>query len=233
MRNFITFLALIVLFAFTSCSLDNEEYIINNQEINAVENSFKTAVVTYDLTTEVITKDNLRTELNIQNSFDQSKNTVVWLLKASESIAVLEELIALSDGVVSVQVSEGEVMFKDLLEREGDTKGNGDTDSDEEREGDTKGNGDTDSDEEREGDTKGNGDTDSDEEREGGTKGNGDTDSDEEREGDTKGNGDTDSDEEREGDTKGNGDTDSDEEREGDTKGNGDTDSDEEKSGKQ
>jgi len=191
MRNFITFLALIVLFAFTSCSLDNEEYIINNQEVNAVENSFKTAIVTYDLTTEIITKDNLRTELNIQNSFVQSKNTEIWLLKVSESIAVLEELIALSDGIVSVQVSEGEIVFNDLKEREGDTTGEGSTTGEEERVGDTTGEGSTTGEEEREGDTTGEGSTTGEEERVGGTTGEGSTTGEEEREGDTTGEGST------------------------------------------
>jgi len=134
MKHFISFLVLTVLFVFTSCSLENEEYYFNNQEVTKTENNFKTAVVTYDLTIEITAKDNLRTELNVQKSFVQSKNSEVWLLKGNESTVILEELIALSDEVVSVQVAEGEIVFNDLMEKQERTGGEDDEVKDDEQE---------------------------------------------------------------------------------------------------
>jgi len=114
MKNFIQLFSLLILFSLTSCSLENEVYNTDKQGVVVAEKTFKTAVVTYDFDTDITSKEDLLASLNIQKTFEQRNNIEVWLLKTNDSAAILEDLIALSDGVIDVQISEGETMYNDL-----------------------------------------------------------------------------------------------------------------------
>jgi len=231
MKNFTQVFALLVLLTFTSCTIDDDNYdVINEQEKSIATNSYKTATITYESGINNIALDGVKQELKVRKIVKLTNNQEAWVMNTSESTRYLEDFLLFTDGVLDVEVVEGNSILNEEG-KDGDSTGNGDTDSVEERDGNSTGNGDTDSVEERDGDSTGNGDTDSVEERDGDSTGNGDTDSVEERNGDSTGNGDTDSVEERGGDSTGNGDTDSAEERNGDSTGNGDTDSVEERGG--
>jgi hypothetical protein len=138
MKNFIQLFALLVLF--TSCTIENDSYdIINEQENNISENSYKTATVTYNSNIDLIALKELKEELKVQKTLKLTNNEEVWVMNNNEEISYLEDFMMFVDGVLSVEVVEG------YNQKDGDSTGNEDTDSEEEKSGDSTGNEDTNS----------------------------------------------------------------------------------------
>ena len=227
MKNFIQVFALLVLF--TSCTIENDGYdIIDKQENNISENSYKTATVTYDSNVDSIALKELKEELKVQKIVKLTNNEEVWVMNNNEEISYLEDFMMFVDGVLSVEVVEG------YDEKDGDTKGGDNTTGEDEKDGDTKGGDNTTGEDEKDGDTKGGDNTTGEDEKDGDTKGGDNTTGEDEKDviqgGDTTGEmkkeiqgENTTGEDEKDGDTKGGDNTTGEDEKDGDTKGGDNT----------
>jgi hypothetical protein len=152
MKNFIKSLMLFTILLFISCSVEKEELSSHEKRDVIIEKTYKSLEVSHTGTIETADVEWLKSELNVQQTVLLTKNKSVWLMYNNQTIADINELLLFTDEIFEVK----EIHTTDLetyLSRDGDTVGDGDTDSDVERDGDTVGDGDTDSDVERDDDT--------------------------------------------------------------------------------
>jgi len=139
MKNFIQLFALLVLFTFTSCTIENDSYdVINEQASSIAINSYKTATITYDSNIDVKVLDELKVELKVQKIVKLTNNEEVWVMNNSDDTHYIEEFVLFSDGILGVEVVEGESILN-VEGKDGDTKGEDSTTGEDEKDGDTKG----------------------------------------------------------------------------------------------
>jgi len=135
MKIFIQLLSLLVLFTFTSCTIeDDTNNIINEQENIVLENSFKTATITYNSSLDKISLNELKEELKVQKIIKLTNNEEVWVINNNEGVSYLEDLMMFVDGVIDVEVVEGRSILNEQ-EKDGDPVKD-DTEGDEEKDGD-------------------------------------------------------------------------------------------------
>ena len=101
MKNLIQLFALLVFFTFTSCTIENDSYdLINEQENNISDNSYKTATIIYDSNINLVALDELKEKLKVEKAFSQGNENITWIMYNNKEINYLEELIMFADGVI-------------------------------------------------------------------------------------------------------------------------------------
>ncbi|MGB1269596.1 MAG: hypothetical protein ACPG45_07635 [Flavobacteriaceae bacterium] len=156
MKNFIQLAVLLVVFLTFSCSVEN----VNEQSFQEkmdVENSTsqKLLEVSYKENVKAIEIEWLKEELNVEEIISIANNELIFQVNSNQSIEAITELLLFSDNIISVKeinkallvAREGDYVKDDENENENE-KEEGDDGSDTMKDGYTKGDGTTDSDEE-------------------------------------------------------------------------------------